>query len=86
MDSKFIYHIFLLNLHHRSATTAVVRNDFNEKGVIEIIFIDEILAKFLCCEGDSSSATSWFVQPQLASYIPFGVGYCFIRVKGNAKA
>ena len=40
MDSKFIYHIFLLNLHHRSATTAVVRNDFNEKGVIEIIFLD----------------------------------------------
>ena len=53
-----------------SGTTAVVLNDFNEKGVIEIIFIDEILAKFLCCEGDSSSATSWFVQPQLALYIP----------------
>ena len=62
-----------------SGTTAVVLNDFNEKGVIEIIFIDEILAKFLCCEGDSSSATSWFVQPHLASYIPFGVGYCFIQ-------
>jgi hypothetical protein len=33
-----------------SGTTAVVLNDFNEKGVIEIIFIDEILAKFLCTE------------------------------------
>ena len=37
-------------------------------------------------DDDSSSTTSWFVQPQLASYITFGVGYCFIRVKGNAKA
>jgi hypothetical protein len=45
-------------LRHRSATTAVVLNDFNEKGVIEIIFIDEILAKFLCCEDGSGSTTS----------------------------
>ena len=28
------------------------------QGVIEIIFIDEILAKFLCCEDGSSSITS----------------------------
>ena len=27
-----------------------------------------------------------FVQPMLASYISFGVGYCFIRVKGNARS
>ena len=27
----------------------------------------------------------WYVQPQLATYITFGVGYCFIHVKGNAK-
>jgi hypothetical protein len=26
-----------------------------------------------------------FVQPLLASYISFGVGYCFIHSKGNAK-
>ena len=31
---------------------------FLVKGVIEIIFVDEILAKFLCCEDDSSSTTS----------------------------
>ena len=35
-----------------SGTTAVVLNDFNEKGVIEIIFISEILAKFLSREGN----------------------------------
>ena len=27
----------------------------------------------------------WFVQPLLAFYISFGVGYCFIHSKGNAK-
>ena len=27
----------------------------------------------------------WFVQPLVASYITFGVGYCFIHSKGNAK-
>ena len=26
-----------------------------------------------------------FVLPLLASYISFGVGYCFIHSKGNAK-
>ena len=25
----------------------------------------------------------WFVQPLLASYITFGVGYCFIYSKGE---
>ena len=28
----------------------------------------------------------WYVQPLLALYITFGVGYCFIHSKGNAKA
>ena len=28
----------------------------------------------------------WYVQPLLATYITFGVGYCFIHAKGNAKA
>ena len=69
-----------------SGTTAVVLNDFNEKGVIEIIFIDEILAKFLCCEGDSSSATSWFVQPLLASYIPLVWAIALSNSKGNARS
>ena len=27
----------------------------------------------------------WFVQPIVALYITFGVGYCFIHSKGNAK-
>ena len=36
MDSGFIYHIFLLTLPHRSATTAVVRNDFNEKVLLKL--------------------------------------------------
>ncbi|MBO5794571.1 MAG: hypothetical protein J6R11_05795 [Bacteroidaceae bacterium] len=27
----------------------------------------------------------WYVRPQLATYITFGVGYCFIRSKGSAK-
>ena len=27
----------------------------------------------------------WFVQPVVALYITFGVGYCFIHAKGNAK-
>ena len=27
----------------------------------------------------------WFVQPVVALYITFGVGYCFIHSKGNAK-
>ena len=45
-------HFYSLSLRHRSATTAVVQNDFNEKGVIEIIFISEILAKFLSREGN----------------------------------
>ncbi len=27
----------------------------------------------------------WFVQSLVASYITFGVGYCFIHSKGNAK-
>ena len=35
-------HFYSLSLRHRSATTAVVRNDFNEKGVIEIIFHSQI--------------------------------------------
>ena len=66
-----------------SGTTAVVLNDFNEKGVIEIIFIDEILAKFLCCEGDSNGTTSWFVQSQLAPYISF---WCGLLLYPTAKA
>ena len=28
----------------------------------------------------------WCVQPLLALYITFGVGYCFIHAKGSAKA
>ena len=27
----------------------------------------------------------WYVQPLLAFHITFGVGYCFIHSKGNAK-
>ena len=27
----------------------------------------------------------WFVQSSLGFYISFGVGYCFIHSKGNAK-
>ena len=27
----------------------------------------------------------WYVRPQLATYITFGVGYCFIHSKGSAK-
>jgi hypothetical protein len=27
----------------------------------------------------------WYVQPILAFNISFGVGYCFIHAKGNAK-
>ena len=27
----------------------------------------------------------WYVQPLLAPYITFGVGYCFIHSKGSAK-
>ena len=27
----------------------------------------------------------WYVQPIVALHITFGVGYCFVRVKGNAK-
>ena len=27
----------------------------------------------------------WYVQPLVAPYITFGVGYCFIHSKGNAK-
>ena len=36
MDSGFIYHIFLLTLPHRSATTALVWNDFNEKVLLKL--------------------------------------------------
>ena len=28
----------------------------------------------------------WYVQPSLATYITYGVGYCFIRSKGNARS
>ena len=28
----------------------------------------------------------WFVQPVVALYITFGVGYCFIHGIGNARA
>ena len=28
----------------------------------------------------------WYVQPQLATYITYGVGYCFIRTIGNARS
>ena len=28
----------------------------------------------------------WYVQPSLASYITFGVGYCFIHAVGNARS
>ena len=31
------------------------------------------------------AAYYWFVQPSLSFNISFGVGCCFIRVKGNAK-
>ena len=53
------------------------------KGVIEIIFIDEILAKFLYAVKMIAVAPHHrFVQPILASYISFGVGcYCFIHAK-----
>jgi hypothetical protein len=38
-------------------------------------------------EDDSNGTTSLvYVQPQLATYITFGVGYCFIRTKGNARS
>ena len=50
------------------------------KGVIEIIFIDEILAKFLYAVKMIAVAPHHrFVQPSLATYISFGVGYCFIQ-------
>ena len=28
----------------------------------------------------------WFVQSLVASYITFGVGYCFIHTVGNARS
>jgi hypothetical protein len=28
----------------------------------------------------------WFVQPVVALYITFGVGYCFIHTVGNARS
>ena len=53
---------------------------FITKGVIEIIFIDEILAKFLYAVKMIAVAPHHrFVQPSLATYISFGVGYCFIQ-------
>ena len=56
------------------------RRTFKQKGVIDIIFIDEILAKFLCCEGDGSSTTSFDIYlPQQVWISSFGVGYCFIQ-------
>ena len=46
MDSGFIYHIFLLNLRHRSATTAVVWNDFIEKVLLKLSSVFKFLASF----------------------------------------
>ena len=42
--------------------------------------------KFDCCEDDSDSTTSWFVQPQLALYIPLVWAIALSNSKGNARA
>ena len=76
MNSGVIYHIFLLNLRHRSATTAVVWNDFNEKVLLKLSSLVKFSQNFSVAKVIGNGTAPWFVQPLLASYITFGVGCC----------
>ena len=81
-----MYHIFLLTLRHRSATTAVVWNDFIEKVLLKLSSKVKLRNFGIGMKMIAVAPHHRFVQPMLAFYISFGVGcYCFIHVKGNAK-
>ena len=60
---------------------------FLYNGVIEIIFLDWILAKFKKSEDDDSSTTSlmYTYLNEVDIYL-FGVGYWFIYSEGNARS
>ena len=60
-----------------------VRKDFIEKGVIEIIFRTQTSQLWNDTKMIAVAPHRWYVQPQLATYITFGVGYCFIYSKGE---
>ena len=53
------------------------------KGVIEIIFIDEILAKFLCCEDGGNSITSLVCT---ASISILHIHWCGLLLYPTARA
>jgi len=53
------------------------------QGVIEIIFIDEILAKFLCCE-DGSNGTASLVCTALSGSLH--ILWCGLLLYPTAKA
>ena len=77
-----IYYLCLLN----SVATAVVWGRTLPKKVLLKLSSTFKLRNF--DNGTKMMAIAphrWYVQPLLATYITFGVGYCFIRSKGSAK-
>jgi hypothetical protein len=77
--------IFSLYLQHRSATTAVVRNDFIEKVLLKL---SSNIKFSQSLNGTKMIAVAphhlVYAYPNRFEYYHFGVGYCFIRVKGSA--
>ena len=62
-----------------------VRKDFIEKVLLKLSSMFKLRNFDLGMKMIAIAPHPWYVRPQLATYITFGVGYCFIHSKGSAK-
>ena len=63
----------------------MVWNDFNEKVLLKLSSKVKLSNFDIGMKIVAIAPHRWFVQSVVAPYITFGVGYCFIHSKGNAK-
>ena len=76
---------FVLNLHQFRRHSGGVRKDFIEKVLLKLSSTFKLRNFDNGTKMIAIAPHPWYVRPQLATYITFGVGYCFIRSKGSAK-